>query len=136
MHIHGLIQDSATLANLCTRLAQQPFITVDTEFMRENTFYPELCLIQIAAPDGSTALVDPLAPDIDLAPFFALLKSETAQFSPLLAHALDGEHPNVFELPHQGYVHNPDPSNRIDLRRYKRFHHFPKDRTITFVPRG
>ncbi|KAI1690853.1 HRDC domain-containing protein [Ditylenchus destructor] len=67
MHIHGLIEDSATLANLCTRLAQQPFITVDTEFMRENTFWPELCLIQIADTNEAAA-IDPMAEGIDLTP--------------------------------------------------------------------
>ncbi|RYD19570.1 MAG: ribonuclease D, partial [Lysobacteraceae bacterium] len=48
MHVHPLITDSATLANLCTRLSTADFVTVDTEFMRESTYYPELCLIQIA----------------------------------------------------------------------------------------
>ena len=51
------------------------FVTVDTEFIRETTFWPELCLIQMAAP-GVTALVDPLSPDIDLKPFFALMANE------------------------------------------------------------
>ncbi len=72
MHIHGLIEDSASLANLCTRLAQQPFITVDTEFMRENTFWPELCLIQIADTNEAAA-IDPMAPGIDLTPLLDLL---------------------------------------------------------------
>ena len=48
MHIHPLVTDTATLTELCQRLAQSPFIAVDTEFMRENTFWPNLCLIQIA----------------------------------------------------------------------------------------
>jgi ribonuclease D len=51
------------------------FVTVDTEFIRETTYWPELCLIQIAAP-GSSALIDPLSPDIDLAPFFRLMANE------------------------------------------------------------
>ena len=46
MHLHPLITDSATLAELCARLAQSPFVAVDTEFMRENTYWPELCLVQ------------------------------------------------------------------------------------------
>ena len=71
-----LITTTDALRQICTRLAEQPFVTVDTEFMRETTYYPKLCLIQIAAPDGSTALVDPLAPGIDLAPFFALMGDE------------------------------------------------------------
>ncbi|WP_294294778.1 ribonuclease D [uncultured Sphingomonas sp.] len=72
MHIHPLIEDSATLANLCTRLSRSPFITVDTEFMRENTFWPELCLIQVANTEEAAA-IDPLAPGIDLKPLLDLL---------------------------------------------------------------
>ena len=55
-------------------LAKSDFVTVDTEFIRETTFWPELCLIQMAAP-GVTALIDPLA-DIDLKPFFSLMANE------------------------------------------------------------
>jgi ribonuclease D len=72
MHVHPLITDSATLANLCHRLAQADFITVDTEFMRESTYYPELCLIQIADTEEAAA-VDPMAPGLDLAPLLNLL---------------------------------------------------------------
>ena len=72
MHIHGLIEDSAALANLCTRLAQSPFICVDTEFMRESTFWPELCLIQIADTNEAAA-IDPMTPGIDLKPLLDLL---------------------------------------------------------------
>ncbi|MEN3747763.1 ribonuclease D [Sphingomonas sp. HF-S3] len=72
MHIHGLIEDSATLANLCARLATKPYVVVDTEFMRENTYWPELCLIQIA-DDEEAAAIDPLAPGIDLDPLLDLL---------------------------------------------------------------
>ncbi|MBX9464786.1 MAG: ribonuclease D [Aquamicrobium sp.] len=57
-------------------LGRSDFITIDTEFIRETTFWPELCLIQMAAP-GITALVDPLAPGIDLAPFFRLMADES-----------------------------------------------------------
>ncbi len=72
MHIHPLISDTATLANLCTRLADADFVCVDTEFMRESTFFPELCLIQIA--DGEeAAAIDPMAPRLDLAPLLELL---------------------------------------------------------------
>jgi len=51
------------------------FVTVDTEFIRETTYWPEVCLIQMAAP-GITALIDPLSSDIDLQPFFALMGNE------------------------------------------------------------
>ena len=72
MHIHPLITDSATLANLCARLAAADFVCVDTEFMRESTYYPELCLIQIADTNEAAA-IDPMAPGIDLKPLLDLL---------------------------------------------------------------
>src|SRR5215472_11341681 len=56
----------------CKRLAQQPFIAVDTEFMRETTYWPRLCLIQAAGPDAA-AVIDPLADGLDLKPFLALM---------------------------------------------------------------
>ena len=70
-----LITTNAELETAVAALAKSAFVTVDTEFIRETTFWPELCLIQMAAP-GVTALVDPLAPDLDLAPFFALMANE------------------------------------------------------------
>jgi ribonuclease D len=72
MHIHPLISDSATLANLCTRLAEADFVCVDTEFMRENTFWPELCLIQIADVNEAAA-IDPMASGLDMTPLLDLL---------------------------------------------------------------
>lgn len=72
MHVHPLITDSATLANLCARLSDAPFVTVDTEFMRESTYYPELCLIQIANTEEAAA-IDPMAPGLDLSPLLTLL---------------------------------------------------------------
>ncbi len=72
MKIHPLITESAPLAALCARLAKAPFITVDTEFMRENTYWPILCLIQIA-DEHEAAAIDPMAKDIDLTPLLDLL---------------------------------------------------------------
>ncbi|QNE31246.1 ribonuclease D [Sphingomonas sp. NBWT7] len=72
MHVHPLITDSATLANLCARLADAPFVCVDTEFMRENTYWPELCLIQIADTEEAAA-IDPKAPGLDMTPLLDLL---------------------------------------------------------------
>ena len=77
MHILPLIADSATLANLCARLAQAPFVAVDTEFMRESTFWPELCLIQVASTEEAAA-IDPLAPGLDLKPLLDLLVDNEA----------------------------------------------------------
>ncbi len=72
MHIHDLISDSASLANLCARLSEADYVCVDTEFMRESTYYPELCLIQIA-DDKEAAAIDPMAPGIDLTPLLNLM---------------------------------------------------------------
>lgn len=69
------ICDSETLAALCSRLAKAPYITVDTEFMRERTYFSRLCLIQVASPDEAH-IIDPMADDIDLAPFWALMNDE------------------------------------------------------------
>ncbi len=60
------------LAETCARLAFHPFVTVDTEFLRESTYYPKLCVAQMASTDEAV-VVDALAPGIDLAPFFALM---------------------------------------------------------------
>jgi ribonuclease D len=72
MKIHPLITTSDALADLCARLAESDFVTVDTEFMRENTYWPELCLLQIANTKEAAA-IDPMAPDIDMGPLFDLL---------------------------------------------------------------
>jgi len=72
MHIHPLITDSAVLADLCGRLARADFVAVDTEFMRESTYWPELCLIQIA-DENEAAAIDPKAPGLDLSPLLQLL---------------------------------------------------------------
>ena len=72
MKIHPLITTTAALADLCSRLTKADFITVDTEFMRENTYWPELCLVQIADTEEAAA-IDPLAPGIDLTPLWDLL---------------------------------------------------------------
>ena len=72
MKIHTLIEDSITLAEFCGRIASAPYIAVDTEFMRESTYWPDLCLIQVASPDEAAA-IDPKAPDMDLSPLLELL---------------------------------------------------------------
>ncbi|MHA1598977.1 MAG: ribonuclease D [Alphaproteobacteria bacterium] len=67
-----MITDSGKLAAFCDRLADTPYITVDTEFMRESTYWPILCLIQVAGPDEAKA-IDALAPGIDLTPLLELM---------------------------------------------------------------
>ena len=71
-----LITTTAELEAIVRDMSQSDFVTVDTEFIRETTFWPELCLIQMATPDDAV-LIDPLAKGIDLAPFFALMADET-----------------------------------------------------------
>ncbi|MEB3415279.1 ribonuclease D [Alteriqipengyuania sp. WL0013] len=72
MKIHDLITDTETLADLCQRLAKSDFVAVDTEFMRENTYYPLLCLVQIGNEEEAAA-IDPLADGIDLKSLWDLL---------------------------------------------------------------
>ena len=76
MQIHPLVTDTATLAALCERLKSHDHICVDTEFMRENTYYPELCLVQVASSEEAFAF-DPLADTLDMAPFLELLSDES-----------------------------------------------------------
>ena len=70
-----LITTTADLAATCARLAQHPVITVDTEFLRETTYYPLLCVVQLASPDEAV-VIDALADGIDLKSFFDLMANE------------------------------------------------------------
>jgi len=72
MKIHPLISDTKTLTALIDRLAKMPFVAVDTEFMRENSYWPDLCLIQIASSDEAAA-IDPKADGLDMKPLLDLL---------------------------------------------------------------
>jgi len=72
MQVHPLIETSAALVEFCDLIRDSDFIAVDTEFMRENTFWPELCLIQVADRDHAAA-IDPMASGIDLKPLLDLL---------------------------------------------------------------
>jgi ribonuclease D len=69
----SLITSSEDLAALCGRLAKHPYITVDTEFLRETTFWPKLCVVQLASDDEAAA-IDALAEGIDLQPFIDLMR--------------------------------------------------------------
>ena len=68
----NVVTSTDGLAVLCRQLATSAYVAVDTEFMREQTFWPKLCLVQLASPDVE-AIVDPLAEGIDLAPFWELM---------------------------------------------------------------
>ena len=72
MHI---ISSTKELADMCRRLAQHDFVAVDTEFLRETTFWPKLCVIQMASVEDAV-IVDALADGLDLAPFFELMRDE------------------------------------------------------------
>src|SRR5215510_4338214 len=78
-----VITDSDALASFCARQHGTGFVAVDTEFMRERTYWPILCLVQIAGPEEAVA-VDALAPGIDLAPLLALMADRSIL---MLSHA-------------------------------------------------
>ena len=71
-----LISTSDDLAAVCARMAKHPFVTVDTEFLRETTYYPLLCVAQMASPEEAV-VVDALATELDLSPLFALMANES-----------------------------------------------------------
>ena len=68
----NVVTSTDGLAALCRELSQSPYVAVDTEFMREQTFWPKLCLVQLAGPDAE-AIIDPLAEGLDLTPFWDLM---------------------------------------------------------------
>ena len=70
------ITTTKKLAEACARLAKHPFVTVDTEFQRETTYFPKLCIAQMASTDEAV-VIDALAEGIDLAPFFALMANQS-----------------------------------------------------------
>jgi ribonuclease D len=70
-----LITTTHQLAAACARAEKHPYVTVDTEFLRETTYYPLLCVAQMASPDEAV-VIDALAESIDLAPFFELMANE------------------------------------------------------------
>ncbi|HFC04996.1 MAG TPA: ribonuclease D, partial [Rhizobiales bacterium] len=70
-----MITTTGDLETLCHNLANDPYVTVDTEFMRERTYWAKLCLIQIAGAEHE-AIIDPQAVGIDLASFFDLMANK------------------------------------------------------------
>jgi len=71
------ITASSELADACRRMAKHPFVTIDTEFLRETTYYPLLCVAQMASAEEAV-VIDALAPGINLAPFYELMADEKA----------------------------------------------------------
>ncbi|MCH8465627.1 MAG: ribonuclease D [Roseinatronobacter sp.] len=78
-----LITTTEELAHFCARAHDAPYVTIDTDFLRERTYYAKLCLLQMALPgpdgadSGPAVLIDPMAEGLSLAPFYALLRDET-----------------------------------------------------------
>ena len=70
-----IVTTSQDLTSACQRLSDSDFVAVDTEFMREQTFWPQLCLVQLASPEDAFIL-DPMALGLDLSPFWALMANE------------------------------------------------------------
>jgi len=68
-----IVETNEALTAFVEELAGAPYLALDTEFLRDQTYYPKLCLIQVAAP-GNAAIIDPLAPGLDLAPFYELIR--------------------------------------------------------------
>jgi ribonuclease D len=70
--MNDVVTTGEDVAAVCARMAKHPFVTVDTEFHRETTFWPVLCLVQLATDEEAVA-IDAMAPGIDLAPLYALM---------------------------------------------------------------
>lgn len=73
-----MIKDTEALRSFCLKCAEHPFVTIDTEFHRERTYYSQLCLVQIAYPgegDANAVLVDALSPELDLEPLYDLFRN-------------------------------------------------------------
>lgn len=96
-----IVDSNDDLGALIESLRGAPYLALDTEFMRDQTYWPKLCLIQVAAP-GMEAIVDPLADGIDLAPFYELLKT------PGVVKVLHAARQDIEIFHHQGGM-IPDP---------------------------
>lgn len=92
-----IIETSGDLKAIAAELETAPYVALDTEFMRDQTYWPKLCLIQVAAP-GIEAIVDPMAEGIDLSPFYALLKA------PHIVKVLHAARQDIEIFFHQGGV--------------------------------
>jgi ribonuclease D len=96
-----IVDSTPQLRALTSELAPAPYLALDTEFMRDQTYWPKLCLIQVAAP-GIDAIIDPLADGMELAPFYELLKS------PGIVKVLHAARQDIEIFHHQGGM-IPDP---------------------------
>src|SRR3569833_83100 len=96
-----IVDTTGNLRSLCVDLSDAKYLAPDTEFLRDQTYWPKLCLIQVAAP-GHEAIIDPLAEGIDLTPFYDLLKK------PGIVKVLHASRQDIEIFHHQGGV-IPDP---------------------------
>src|SRR5580692_6908770 len=96
-----IVDSTKALEALAHELADAPYLALDTEFMRDQTYWPKLCLIQVASP-GTEAIIDPLAEGIDLSPFYELMKQ------PGIVKVLHAARQDIEIFFHQGHV-IPDP---------------------------
>ncbi|MBL6936222.1 MAG: ribonuclease D [Alphaproteobacteria bacterium] len=96
-----IVDTTGNLRSLCVDLSDASYLALDTEFMRDQTYWPKLCLIQVAAP-GHEAIIDPLAEGIDLTPFYDLLRK------PGIVKVLHAARQDIEIFHHQGGV-IPDP---------------------------
>src|ERR1700759_2273582 len=92
-----IVENTEDLRTLTAQLERAPYLALDTEFMRDQTYWPKLCLIQVAAP-GTEAIIDPLADGIDLTPFYELMKQ------PGIVKVLHAARQDIEIFFHQGHV--------------------------------
>ncbi|MFL5236737.1 MAG: ribonuclease D [Rhizomicrobium sp.] len=97
-----IVETTAALEELVGELEHAPYVALDTEFMRDQTYWPKLCLMQVAAPGGPAAIIDPLANGIDLAPIYRLIAK------PEVVKVLHAARQDIEIFWHQGDV-IPDP---------------------------
>ncbi len=71
-----IIESQDQLNDICTALAKNPYLAIDTEFLRDKTYYPKLCLVQLAGPDVEACALDPVETDLDWTPFYDLMANE------------------------------------------------------------
>src|SRR3954451_15329302 len=93
-----IVETTAALEELVGELEQAPYVALDTEFMRDQTYWPKLCLMQVAAPGGPAAIIDPLANGIDLAPIYRLIAK------PEVVKVLHAARQDIEIFHHQGGV--------------------------------
>ena len=91
-----IITSTNDLTTLCSKLHNSDYVTVDTEFMRESTYWPDLCLIQIAS-DTEEAIIDPLSKDLDMSALYDLM-ADTSVVKVFHAARQDADHATCLRL--------------------------------------